>query len=319
MGPKGHYSHLPLRGQVNNLWLRTDYLEDIVVVGQGQTAGVSGMDCIYLGNAEYPPLLAEISDPPARIWTYGNRSLLSRLTVAVIGARAASHEGLIAANEIALDLARAGVVVVSGLARGIDSAAHQGALEGGGGTIAVLGTGIDVVYPAENASLSERIAAVGLLVTEFAPGSPPEDWHFPRRNRIISGLSKAVVVVEAKEKSGSLITARLAADQGRDVMAVPGTIVGGRNRGANALLRDGAKLVESAVDILQELGVETGLSRRSPEGEGGRQVVEFTVDEIAEQLKISAGEALARLLEWELAGEVQRIGSGRFVRSRGKV
>jgi len=275
------------------------------------------MDCIYLGNAEYPPLLAEISDPPACIWIRGNRALLSRLTVAVIGARAASQEGLIAANEIAMDLARAGVVVVSGLARGIDSAAHLGALDGGGATIAVLGTGIDVVYPAENAPLSERIAASGLLVTEFGPGSAPEDWHFPRRNRIISGLSKAVVVVEAKEKSGSLITARLAADQGRDVMAVPGTIVGGRNRGANALLRDGAKLVECAVDILQELGVNSGPSR-SPQGERP-QVVEFTVDEIAEQLKISAGEALARLLEWELSGEVQRIGSGRFVRSRGKV
>ena len=290
----------------------------IVVVGQGQTAGVSGMDCIYLGNAEYPRLLAEISDPPACIWIRGNRTLLSQLTVAVIGARAASQEGLIAASEIAMDLARAGVVVVSGLARGIDSAAHQGALDGGGATIAVLGTGLDVVYPAENAALSDRIATCGLLVTEFAPGSHPEDWHFPRRNRIISGLSKAVVVVEAREKSGSLITARLAADQGRDVMAVPGTIVGGRNRGANALLRDGAKLVESAVDILQELGVESRLARRSPEGDS-RQVVEFTVDEIAEQLKISAGEALARLLEWELAGEVQRIGSGRFVRSRSKV
>jgi len=276
------------------------------------------MDCIYLGNADYSRLLAEIADPPACIWIRGNRALLSRLTVAVIGARAASQEGLIAANEISMDLARAGVVVVSGLARGIDSAAHQGALDGGGATIAVLGTGIDVVYPAENAPLSERIVTSGLLVTEFAPGSHPEDWHFPRRNRIISGLSKAVVVVEAKEKSGSLITARLAADQGRDVMAVPGTIVGGRNRGANALLRDGAKLVESAVDILQELGVDSRLARRSPEGDG-RQVVAFTVDELAEQLKISAGEALARLLEWELAGEVQRIGSGRFVRSRGKV
>lgn len=276
------------------------------------------MDCIYLGNAGYPRLLAEIADPPACIWTRGNRELLSRIAVAVIGARAASQEGLIAAREIATDLARAGVVVVSGLARGIDSAAHSGALDGRGATIAVLGTGIDVVYPAENARLTERIATEGLLVTEFAPGSPPEDWHFPRRNRIISGLSKAVVVVEAKEKSGSLITARLAADQGRDVMAVPGTIVGGRNRGANALLRDGAKLVESAVDILQELGIDSGLPRRSREGEGG-QVVEFTVDEIAEQLKISAGEALSRLLEWELTGEVQRIGSGRFQRSRGKV
>ena len=221
------------------------------------------MDCIYLGNAEYPRLLAEISDPPACIWIRGNRTLLSRLTVAVIGARAASQEGLIAAGEIAMDLARAGVVVVSGLARGIDSAAHQGALDGGGATIAVLGTGLDVVYPAENAALSERIATGGLLVTEFAPGSHPEDWHFPRRNRIISGLSKAVVVVEAREKSGSLITARLAADQGRDVMAVPGTIVGGRNRGANALLRDGAKLVESAVDILQELGIDSGAARRA--------------------------------------------------------
>ena len=168
------------------------------------------------------------------------------------------------------------------------------------------------MYPAENEELHERIAASGLLVTEFPPGSPAEDWHFPRRNRIISGLSKAVVVVEAREKSGSLITARLAADQGRDVMAVPGTIVGGRNRGANALLRDGAKLVESAVDILQELGLDDRLARRSPEREVGRKVVEFTVDEIAEQLKIPAGEALARLLEWELTGEVQRIGSGRF-------
>jgi DNA processing protein len=273
------------------------------------------MDCIHLGTAGYPPLLAEISDPPACIWTRGDRAIFAPLAVAVIGARNASQEGLIAAGEIASDLARAGIVVVSGLARGIDSAAHRGALEAGGKTIAVLGTGIDVVYPAENDQLAEQIAASGLLVTEFRPGAFPEDWHFPRRNRIISGLSKAVVVVEAKERSGSLITARLAADQGRDVMAVPGGIVGGRNRGANALLRDGAKLVESAVDILQELGLDGGPARRGDSPE----VVEFTVDEIAAQLKIPPGEALARLLEWELTGEVQRIGSGRFVRSRSKV
>jgi DNA processing protein len=222
------------------------------------------------------------------------------------------------AGEIAFDLARAGIVVASGLARGIDAAAHRGALDGGGKTIAVLGTGIDRFYPAENEQLHETIAANGLLVTEFQPGAAPEEWHFPRRNRIISGLSRAVVVVEAREKSGSLITARLAADQGRDVMAVPGTAVGGRNRGANALLRDGAKLVESAVDILQELGLDQSLARRTPQGKGG-EVVEFTVDQVAEQMKIPAGEALARLLEWELTGEVQRIGSGRFKRSRGKV
>lgn len=276
------------------------------------------MDCIHLGTPDYPQLLAEISDPPTCLWTRGDRAVLSGIVVAVIGARHASPEGLIAAGEIAFDLARAGIVVASGLARGIDSAAHRGALEGGGKTIAVLGTGIDRVYPAENDLLTEQIAASGLLVTEFPPGTHPEDWHFPKRNRIISGLSKAVVVVEARVKSGSLITARLAADQGRDVMAVPGTIVGGRNRGANALLRDGAKLVESVVDILQELGLDESLARRSRNGEGG-QVVEFTVDQIADQLKIPAGEALARLLEWELTGEVQRIGSGRFVRSRSKV
>lgn len=276
------------------------------------------MDCIHLGTTEYPALLAEISDPPARLWIRGDRSILSATIVAVIGARNASHEGLIAAGEIAFDLARAGIVVASGLARGVDSAAHRGALDGGGKTIAVLGTGIDRVYPAENGPLTEQIAANGLLVTEFPPGTLPQDWHFPKRNRIISGLSRGVVVVEAMEKSGSLITARLAADQGRDVMAVPGTFVGGRNRGANALLRDGAKLVESAVDILQELGLDERLARRAPMGESP-EVVEFTVDQVAEQMKITSGEALARLLEWELTGEVQRIGSGRFRRSRSKV
>ena len=280
------------------------------------------MDCIQLGHRDYPQLLAAIVDPPALLWVRGDATLLARTAVAIIGARAASQEGLIAAGEIACDLARAGVVVVSGLARGIDSAAHRGALDGGGPTIAVLGTGIDRIYPPENEALTERIAAGGLLVSEFPPGAAPEDWHFPRRNRIISGLSKAVVIVEAREKSGSLITARLAAEQGRDVMAVPGTVVGGLNRGGNALLRDGAKLVESAVDILQELGLDgaSGPLLRCAAGPArSSEVVEFTVDQIADQLKIPPGEALARLLEWELTGEVQRIGSGRFIRSRSKV
>ena len=277
------------------------------------------MNCIHLGTEDYPQLLREIADPPLHLWTEGDRAALSAPGVAIVGARAASEEGRTTAYEIAFDLARAGIVVISGLARGVDSAAHRGALDAGGKTIAVLGTGIDLVYPAENTELARRIAERGLLVTEFPLGSAPEDWHFPRRNRIISGLSKVVVVVEAREKSGSLITARLAADQGRDVMAVPGSVIDGRNRGANALLKDGAKLVESAVDILQELGLDGGPPRRGPEGTGAPQVVEFTVDDIAGQLKIPAGEALARLLEWELTGEVQRIGSGRFVRTRSKV
>ena len=277
------------------------------------------MDTIRLDSPRFPALLAQIPDPPEELWTRGDLSICDKPAVAVVGARAASRGGMAIASAIAGDLARAGIVVVSGLARGIDAAAHVAALDAGGKTIAVLGTGIDVVYPAEHRELTERIARDGLLITEFLPGAPPDVFHFPRRNRIISGLSRAVVVVEAAEKSGSLITARLAADQGREVMVVPGPVLGGRNRGAHALIRDGAKLVESAVDILQELGL-AGLSlpRRSPEGEGGESV-EFTVDDIARQLELPAGEALARLLEWELTGEIQRIGSGRFVRSRSKV
>ena len=273
------------------------------------------MDCIYLGDVEFPALLAEISNPPECLWTRGDRTLFARKAIAVVGARDASREGVEIAYQIASDLARAGIVVVSGLARGIDSAAHAGALDGGGTTIAVLGTGIDRVYPAENKDLHERIAAHGLLVTEFQPGAHAELFHFPQRNRIISGLSKAVVVVEARERSGSLITARLAGDQSRDVMVVPGPTRSGQNRGGHALLRDGAKLVESAVDILQELGLDT---TAVPVHES-LESVEFTVDDIAEKLKIPPGEALARLLEWELTGEIQRIGSGRFIRSRGKV
>ena len=273
------------------------------------------MDVVRHGSAEFPPLLAEISNPPPLLWTRGNRSLFDGPCVAIVGARAATRDGIETAYQIAADLTRAGIVVVSGLARGIDSAAHTGALEAKGKTIAVLGTGIDRVYPAENKDLHERIAAQGLLVTEFPPGANPDLFHFPQRNRIISGLSKAVVVVEAREKSGSLITARLAGDQSRDVMVVPGPIRTGQNRGGHALLRDWSKLMQSAVDILQELCMD---SAALPAREL-LQSVEFTVDDIAQQLKVAPGEALARLLEWELTGEIQRIGSGRFIRSRGKV
>lgn len=273
------------------------------------------MDSIRLGSPHFPALLAEIASPPQILWVRGNPAICNKTVVAIVGARAASRAALAAADAIAADLARAGVVVASGLARGVDSAAHAGALDAGGTTIAVLGTGIDCVYPPENEELFDRIGRFGLLLTEFPPGTQPFPGNFPRRNRIISGLSRAVVVIEAAEKSGSLITARLAADQGRDVMAMPGLTAGGRNRGAHALLKDGAKLVESAVDILQELGIGGGEGARRETTE----TVEFTVDDIAAELKISAGDALARLLEWELTGEIRRIGSGRFLRSRSKV
>lgn len=270
------------------------------------------MDSVRLGSARFPPLLAEIPNPPRQLWFRGDLAISEKTVVAVVGARAASREGKEAAWAIAGDLARAGIVVASGLARGIDAAAHAGALDAGGTTIAVLGTGIDCVYPPENQVLFDRIACAGLLMTEFEPGALPYPGNFPRRNRIISGLSRAVLVVEAAEKSGSLITARLAADQGRDVMAMPGLTAGGRNRGAHALLRDGARLVESAIDILQELGIERA-SGPLPET---TETVEFTVDDVAAQLRILPGDALARLLEWELTGEVRRIGSGRFIRTQ---
>ena len=273
------------------------------------------MDAIRLGSPRFPALLAEIANPPRILWVRGDPSICDKTVVAMVGARAASREALAAAETIAGDLARAGVVVASGLARGVDAAAHAGALDAGGTTIAVLGTGIDYVYPPENEELFARIGRGGLMITEFPPGTLPFPGNFPRRNRIISGLSRAVLVVEAAEKSGSLITARLAADQGRDVMAMPGLTAGGRNRGAHALLKDGAKLVESAVDILQELGIGVAGTGRGETTEA----VEFTVDDIAAELKISAGDALARLLEWELTGQIRRIGSGRFLRSRSKV
>jgi DNA processing protein len=270
------------------------------------------MDSIRLGSPRFPVLLAEIANPPQILWVRGDPSICDKTVVAIVGARAASREALAAAETIAGDLARAGVVVVSGLARGVDAAAHAGALDAGGTTIAVLGTGIDCVYPPENEELFERIGRGGLMLTEFPPGTLPFPGNFPKRNRIISGLSRAVLVVEAAEKSGSLITARMAADQGRDVMAMPGLTAGGRNRGAHALLKDGAKLVESAVDILQELGIGVVGAGRGETTE----TVEFTVDDIARELKIPAGDALARLLEWELTGEIRRIGSGRFIRTQ---
>ena len=169
------------------------------------------------------------------LWTRGAAAALERPAVALVGSRAASPHGLAVAERLAADLAARGIVVVSGLARGVDSAAHRGALSGGGSTIAVLGSGADIIYPPEHAALAREIEATGVVMSELAPGTPPLPLFFPLRNRIISGLSRAVVVIEAGEKSGSLITARLALDQGRDVLAVPGNVLSGRNRGAHAL------------------------------------------------------------------------------------
>lgn len=212
----------------------------------------SGCTLMTLADADYPERLREIFDPPPVLWVRGDRALLSRPAIAVVGTRAPSTYGSGMAEMLSRDLAARRMVILSGMARGIDTAAHKGALSAGGRTVAVWGTGVDVVYPKENKRLAEEIVlSGGAIVAEQPMGTFPAPQNFPLRNRIISGLSRAVVVIEAGEKSGSLITARAALEQGRDVLAVPGNILSGRNRGTHALLKDGAKIVESADDILE--------------------------------------------------------------------
>jgi len=211
----------------------------------------AGARPVFRGQPGYPAILAEITDAPPMLWTMGDAGLAGRPAVAVIGARNASSLGLRMARRLAEDLAAAGHTVVSGLARGIDAAAHTAALPA---TIAVQAGGIDVIYPAENAALAAEIAGRGLRLSEQPPGLQPQARHFPQRNRIIAGLARAVIVVEAAARSGSLITARMALDQGREVLAVPGHPMDGRAGGCNALIRDGAVLVRGAEDVLAALG-----------------------------------------------------------------
>jgi DNA processing protein len=280
----------------------------------------SSAHSIYRDNPAYPPLLATIVDPPDELWVRGNAGLLAAEAVAIVGSRAASHYAMDIASALAFDLARTGLVVVSGMARGVDGAAHRGALEAGGATVAVLGCGVNVVYPEEHAELMLKIATTGAVVSELPPDTPPLPHHFPLRNRIISGLSRAVVVIEAGEKSGSLITARCALEQGRDVMAVPGNALTGRNRGSHALLKDGAKLVEGVGDILEELGL-----RGAPPGVASSNLLmhnglilnmqvgeTYGLDELGALSGLPASEILPALTELELQGQVIRIVGGRF-------
>jgi DNA processing protein len=277
------------------------------------------------GDLRYPTALAAIHDPPETLWVKGQADALCAPSVAIVGSRAASPYAREVASRLAADLARRNVAVVSGMARGVDSAAHLGALDAGGVTIAVFGCGIDVIYPPEHRTLAEQICARGALVSEFSPGMLPMPYNFPKRNRIISGLSLAVVVVEAAEKSGSLITAKLALEQGRAVLAVPGNILGGRNFGAHALLRDGAKLVESADDILEEMNLGIGQKESlGPDSASQEPVLRcmtvgepYDLDELSAQSGINRVRLLPRLLELELASAIRRIAGGRFVRFRG--
>ena len=298
-------------------------------VHRGEAAAIVA---VPWSHAAYPAALAAIADPPPVLWTRGAVDVLSAPAVAIVGSRAASPHGLAVAEQLAGDLAARGLVIVSGRARGVDSAAHRGALAAGGATVAVLGSGVVVVYPREHAPLAQAIdAARGAVISELVPGTGPQQWFFPLRNRIISGLSRAVVIVEASEKSGSLITARCALDQGRDVLAVPGNVLSGRNRGAHALLKDGARIVESADDVLEELGMCAANSGvRPPGADDGRgltpespsdQVLDALVpgeasdlDEISERSGLKSASLLPRLFELEMQGRVRRAGGGRFIR-----
>jgi DNA processing protein len=281
----------------------------------------SGIHPIALGDRRYPPLLGCIPDPPPVIWARGTLEILTRPAVAVVGSRAATPYALQVGARLGTELAERGVLVVSGLARGVDSAAHRGCLAGGGATVAVLGCGVDRVYPPEHDELAAAITRAGVLVAELAPGAAPLPEHFPLRNRIISGISLAAVIVEASERSGSLITARCALDQGRDVMAVPGSVLSGRNRGSHALLKDGATVVESADDILQVLGWTSAVPATPPRASRSLEPLleqmqpgePYELEDLAAATGMPGARLLARLTELELTGAVSTRG-GRFIR-----
>jgi len=286
-------------------------------------AGKAGMMPIPLLDDRYPALLSVTVDPPPVLWVLGQAELLGRPTVAVVGSRAATPYALEVAARLGEELAQRGIVVASGLARGVDSAAHRGCLAASGSTTAVLGSGLDRVYPAEHRELAVTISKNGTLVSELGPGAAALPEHFPLRNRIISGISLAVVVVEASEKSGSLITARCALEQGRDVLAVPGSVLSGRNRGSHSLLKDGAKVVETADDILEELGWACGPSKATCSSKymtTDPLLVRMEPGEVyrLEELMVLTGTSgpklLARLTELELNGFVTGVGGVGFTR-----
>lgn len=296
---------------------------------------------ITLADREYPPLLKQIVDPPPILFVKGG-SVAIGPAVAVVGSRSATEYGITTTVTLCRALAQQGITVVSGLARGIDTAAHTGALEGGGPTVAVLGAGLNHLYPAENRSLSQRIAANGALITEFVMDAKPEPHHFPLRNRIISGMSLGTVVVEAGSRSGSLITARLAAEQNREVFAVPGSIHAATTRGTHDLIKQGAKLVETIDDIVVEIAaqLQDGYTAKITPAGGSKQgsfsktkpLPELTqaerrllekigaypvhIDALARHLGLAAGQLAATLSLLELKGVVCQEPGKFFIRHK---
>ena len=279
----------------------------------------TGHSLVTLADPDYPRSLIETGDPPCVLYSAGRRELLGRPALAIVGSRNATPQGLRDAQAFARTLSDAGLCIVSGLALGIDAAAHRGGLSGAGSSIAVMGTGPDRIYPAANHALAHALAEGGCLVTEFPVTTPASKRNFPRRNRLISGLSRGVLVVEAAPRSGSLITARLAADQGRDVFAVPGSIHSALSKGCHELIRDGAKLVENAHDILSDLGMSPA-STKPGRREGAHPLLRdmgfapISIDQIAERAGLTAAAVSAQLSHLEVDGHVQALAGGWFQR-----
>jgi len=285
-------------------------------------ASQAGQCILTLADSDYPQSLLEIADPPNVLYVRGNPALLQKRGLAMVGSRNATPQGVQTAESFARTLATKGLCIISGLALGIDAAAHRGALAAGGDTIAIIGTGADRLYPARNKELAIAIAERGAIVSEFPLGTPAIAANFPRRNRIISGLSRGVLVVEAAPESGSLITARLAGEQGREVFAIPGSIHSPVARGCHKLIKQGAKLVETATDVLEELGnidepdtqPETPcLSTESPVLSAlGHDPC--TLDELVERTGLGADQLLGELLTLELSGQLSTLPGNRFQR-----
>ncbi|NLR76577.1 DNA-processing protein DprA [Leeia aquatica] len=285
----------------------------------------AGNSLLTLADADYPPQLLEIPTPPPVLFVKGRRDLLAQPALAVVGSRHATTGGFDTAHSFARSLSQAGWTIVSGLADGIDRAAHLGGLEGQGSTIAVVGTGLDRVYPAGNRELAHRVAAHGVLLSEYALGAPPLAGHFPQRNRIIAGLARGCLVVEATLNSGSLITARHALEQGRDVFAIPGSIHAPQSKGCHRLIKEGAKLVECADDILQELPAHPAVTLApsaapadlAPPAANWPQGLEYDpidLDQLSLRSGRSAAELLPLLLQLELEGQVETLPGGRYRR-----
>lgn len=301
-----------------------------LIAEQGAQLAAAGAQVIGFADPAYPPLLKEIPDAPIILFARGDAACLSRPQLAIVGSRNPSPGGRETAAELAYSASKAGFIITSGLAAGIDAAAHRGALEAGGQTVAVMGTGPERIYPSAHQSLSEHIIASGTLVTEFLPGVGPQRQNFPRRNRIISGLSRGTLVVEAALASGSLITARLAGEQGREVLAVPGSIHNPVARGCHRLIRDGARLVESIEDILEELGflalrqvpAAPGTARTGPAAPGREslQLLKFIdydpvfPDQLVSRSGLTADAVCSILFSLELEGIIEPIPGGAFVR-----